>query len=97
MVDSKSRDAMADPPPSSTQRRDERAMRMICGILRTRFELPVGDARLNSRFVEDLGMDAFDLPDLILSLEEAFEMDISLPVAARILTLRDALKCVLSK
>jgi acyl carrier protein len=88
---------MDDPPPSSTQRRDERVVRTICGILRTRFDLPTREVSLNSRFVEDLGMDAFDLPDLILSLEEAFEMDISLGVAARILTLRDAVRCVLSK
>jgi acyl carrier protein len=73
------------------------AIRTICNILRTRFELPVQEVRLSSRFVEDLGMDVFDLPDLILSLEETFELDISLAVAARILTLKDAVKCVLSK
>jgi acyl carrier protein len=97
MVDYESRESTDDPPPSSTQRRDDRAIRTICSILRTRFELPAQDVQMTSRFVEDLGMDAFDLPDLILSLEEAFEVDISLSVAARILTLKDALRCVLSK
>ena len=85
------------PSPSSTQRRDERAVSKICSILSERFELPVKDASLNSRFVEDLGMDAFDLPDLVLSLEETFEVDISLAVAARILTVKDAVRCVLGK
>lgn len=97
MVDYESRETADDPPPSSTLRRDERVIRTICSILRTRFDLPVNEVSLNSRFIEDLGMDAFDLPDLILSLEETFEVDISLGVAARILTLRDAVRCVLSK
>ena len=97
MVDYESRGTTDDPPPSSIQRRDQRAFDTICGILRTRFELPAQGARLDSRFVEDLGMDIFDLPDLILSLEEAFEIDIPVAVAARILTLREAVKCVLLK
>ena len=97
MADHESRGATDDPPPSSVQRRDQRAVATICGILRTRFDLPAQEARLDSRFVEDLGMDIFDLPDLILSLEEAFEMDIPVAVAARILTLSDAVKCVLLK
>jgi acyl carrier protein len=97
MVDYESRGAIDDAPPSSIRRRDQRALDTICGILRTRFELPTQEARLDSRFVEDLGMDIFDLPDLILSLEEAFEMDIPVAVAARMLTLGDAVKCVLLK
>jgi acyl carrier protein len=97
MIDHESRGSADDPPASSTQRRDERAVRTICSILRVRFELPAKDVSLNSRFVEDLGMDVFDLPDLVLALEETFEVDISLAVAARILTLRDAVRCVLSK
>jgi acyl carrier protein len=96
MVDYESRGSTDDPPPSSIQRRDQRAVETICRILWTRFELPAQGARLDSRFVEDLGMDIFDLPDLILSLEEAFEMDIPVAVAARILTLKDAVRCVLS-
>lgn len=97
MIDYESQESADDPPPSSTQRRDEKAVRAICCILRKRFELSAKEVSLNSRFVEDLGMDAFDLPDLILSLEETFEVDISLSVAARILTLKDAVRCVLSK
>ena len=86
-----------EPPPSSTQRCDPRAIDRICCILKTRFEIPVHAVQLRSRFVEDLGIDAFDLPDLILALEEAFEVDISIGLAARILTVRDAVTCVLSK
>ena len=84
-------------PPSSTQRRDQRAIDRICTILKTRFEVPMHAVQLTSRFVEDLGIDAFDLPDLILALEEAFEIDISIGLAARILTVKDAVACVLCK
>lgn len=84
-----------EPPPSSTQRRDQRALREIYAILRTRFEIPVQSLQLHSRFVEDLGIDIFDLPDLILALEEAFELDIPVGLAARILTVKDAVECVL--
>jgi acyl carrier protein len=95
MVDHKSKEVFDDPPPSSTRRRDERIVQAICIILKTRFEISPGEVHLNSRFVEDLGIDAFDLPDLILALEEVFEIDISTGHAARILTVKDAVTCVL--
>jgi acyl carrier protein len=97
MVDQRSKEVFDDPPPSSTRRRDQRAFDGICGILRTRFEIPAREVQLDSRFVQDLGIDVFDLPDLILALEEVFEIDISTGVAARILTVKDALKCVQSR
>ena len=86
-----------EPPASSIQRRDQRVVDRIGCILETRFEVPVHAVQLKSRFVEDLGIDAFDLPDLILALEEAFEVDISVGLAARILTVKDAVTCVLLK
>ncbi|HWZ87459.1 MAG TPA: phosphopantetheine-binding protein [Polyangiaceae bacterium] len=97
MVDSKSVEFLDEPPPSATRPRDHGVVYAICSILKTRFDVPLREVHLDSRFVEDLGMDAFDLPDLILALEETFEMDISVAVAARILTVKDAVKCVLLK
>jgi acyl carrier protein len=38
--------------------------------------------------------DAFDLLDLIFVFEETFEMHISEGVAAQILTVKDAVKCI---
>jgi len=97
MVDHQSKEIFEDPPPSSMRRRDQPAFDGICGILKGRFEISPREVQLASRFIEDLGIDAFDLPDLILALEEVFEIDISTGIAARILTVRDAVKCVMSR
>jgi len=98
MVDRKPRDVFDEPhPPSSTRRRDQQALVVICGILSSRFGVPAREVHFDSRFVEDLGIDAFDLPDLILALEEAFEIDISVALAARILTVTDAIRCALAR
>ncbi|HTA90669.1 MAG TPA: phosphopantetheine-binding protein [Polyangiaceae bacterium] len=97
MVDSKSVEFLDKPALSSTRPHDKGVIYTICGILKTRFDVPTREVHLDSRFVEDLGLDALDLPDLILALEENFEMDISVAVAARILTVKDAVKCVLLK
>lgn len=86
-----------DPPPSSVQRRGQHALDQICHILEHRFEIPRHAVRTESRFIEDLGIDAFDLPDLILALEETFEVDIPTTWAARVLTVKDALGCVLPR
>ena len=86
-----------EPPPSSTQARGKHVVDAIRRILSWRFEVSSQAVALSSRFVEDLGIDVFDLPDLILALEETFELDIPLVLAARILTVKDAVNCVLSR
>lgn len=59
MVDRKSRETFDEPPPpSSTRRRDQQALIVICGILSNRFNVPRADVRLDSRFIEDLGIGA---------------------------------------
>jgi acyl carrier protein len=95
MGDSKSVEFLDEHAFSTTRPRNTGVIFTICSILKTRFDVPVREVHLDSRFVEDLGIDAFDLPDLLLALEETFEMDIPVAVAARILTVKDAVKCVL--
>jgi hypothetical protein len=67
MVDYESRGAADDPPPSSIQRRDQRAVAIICGILRTRFELPaLGAPVMAAAMVFELSGDyAIVLPLLV--------------------------------
>jgi acyl carrier protein len=94
MVDHESMGSADESPSSSTRPRDVQTIQRICGVLKARFNVAGNDVYLDSRFVEDLGIDIFDLPDLVLALEAAFEVDISLSAAARILTVRDAVMCV---
>lgn len=97
MANDRSHEFEPPPPPSSTRGRGQYALDGIRWILARRFEIPWRGVNLHSRFVEDLGIDAFDLPDLILALEEAFEVDIPTVAAARVSTVKDAVICVLRR
>jgi len=46
----------------------------------------------NARFVDDLGADSLDLVELIMSMEEEFDIEISDDDAERLLTVRDAIE-----
>jgi acyl carrier protein len=45
----------------------------------------------DAKFVEDLGADSLDTVELVMALEEAFEIDIPDEVAEKILTFRDVM------
>ena len=43
-------------------------------------------------FVDDLGADSLDLVELIMAMEEAFDIEISDEIAEKILTVKDAIE-----
>ncbi|MCE5330253.1 acyl carrier protein [bacterium] len=49
------------------------------------------DIKSESKFVDDLGADSLDLVELIMSLEDKFQIEISDADAEKILTVQDAL------
>lgn len=49
------------------------------------------DIKLESKFVDDLGADSLDLVELIMSLEDKFQIEISDADAETIITVQDAL------
>lgn len=49
------------------------------------------DIKQESKFVEDLGADSLDLVELIMSLEDKFQIEISDADAEKIITVKDAL------
>ena len=49
------------------------------------------EVKLESKFVEDLGADSLDLVELIMSLEDKFQIEISDADAETIVTVKDAL------
>jgi len=49
------------------------------------------DIKQESKFVDDLGADSLDLVELIMSLEDKFQIEISDADAEKIITVQDAL------
>ncbi len=47
-------------------------------------------------FVDDLGADSLDLVELIMAMEEAFEIEIADEVAEKIVTVQDAINHIQS-
>jgi len=50
----------------------------------------------NASFVDDLGADSLDLVELIMAMEEAFDIEIPDEVAEKITTVKDAIEHVQS-
>ncbi len=48
----------------------------------------------NASFVDDLGADSLDLVELIMAMEEAFDIEIPDEVAEKITTVKDAIEHV---
>jgi len=59
-------------------------------------QLECGDKEIdeNSKFIEDLGADSLDVVELVMALEEEFDIEIPDEDAESILTVGDALKYI---
>jgi acyl carrier protein len=66
---------------------EERVRKIIAEKLSVEIEEVVPDAS----FVDDLGADSLDLVELIMSMEEEFDIDISDEDAEQIVTVKDAI------
>lgn len=93
MIEYESNEAADQSSRTGFERQDDWAVQAVFQILVSRFDIPAQDVQLEKRLVEDLGIEVLDLTDLVLALEEAFEIDISLAQAARIVTVGDAVRC----
>lgn len=49
------------------------------------------DIKTESKFIDDLGADSLDLVELIMSLEDKFNIEISDEEAEKIVTIKDAM------
>ena len=52
------------------------------------------EVKPEASFVEDLGADSLDLTELIMAMEEAFDVEIADDDAQKILKVKDAISCV---
>ncbi len=55
------------------------------------------DANIDDQLVRDYGSDALDIIELVMTLEEKFNISISDEEAEDIITVQDVLNCVTSK
>lgn len=62
----------------------------VIEIVSEQLGVPVNQISTNSRFVDDLGADSLDLVELIMCLEEHFEIEIPDNIASKIKTVGDA-------
>ncbi|HHD81378.1 MAG TPA: acyl carrier protein [Campylobacterales bacterium] len=52
------------------------------------------EVKEESKFVEDLGADSLDVVELVMALEEKFDIEIPDEDAENITTVADAIKCI---
>jgi acyl carrier protein len=69
---------------------EDKVKKIIAEKLSVDMEEVVPDAS----FVDDLGADSLDLVELIMSMEEEFDMDISDEDAEQIATVKDAIEYI---
>ncbi len=55
-----------------------------------------GDVKMESHFVDDLGADSLDTVELVMKLEEDFDIEIPDEDAEKIQTVRDAIEYITS-
>ena len=60
-------------------------------IIADQLGIPDGDISNESSFVEDLGADSLDIVELIMAMEEEFEIEISDEDAEKLLTVQDTI------
>ena len=71
---------------------EERVVKIVCE------QLGVGEDEVNtgSSFVDDLGADSLDTVELVMALEEEFDLEIADEEAEKISTVQEAIDYILS-
>jgi len=59
-------------------------------ILAERLEIDPSEIRPDAEFINDLGADSLDIVELLMSLEDEFDIEISDEEAEQIMTVKDA-------
>jgi acyl carrier protein len=66
----------------------------VKGIIAEQLGVSEGEIKPGSSFVEDLGADSLDIVELVMAMEEEFEVEIPDEEAERIKTVQDAVNYV---
>jgi acyl carrier protein len=63
-------------------------------ILAERLEIDPSEIRPDAQFINDLGADSLDIVELLMSLEDEFDIEISDDEAEQIMTVKDAVEFI---
>lgn len=72
----------------------EEIVNSVNSIIIEQLKVEKGNITEESRFIEDLGADSLDLVELIMALEEKFEVQIPDEDAEKVKTVGDAVRCI---
>lgn len=64
----------------------------ICEVLVAQFGVDKSAISLETSFIDDLGADSLDVVELIMAIEEAFDIEIPDELAEEIVTVKDAVE-----
>lgn len=64
----------------------------VVAIVAEQLHIEAKDVSLEASFRDDLGADSLDTVELVMALEEAFEIEIPDDVAEKIVTVKDAIE-----
>ena len=78
------------PGPTEIQER-------ICRFLAARCHVPLDDLSGDTRFEEDLGLDSFDLVELLIAVEDAYGVVITDAKAAQLQTVSEATEYIAAR
>lgn len=66
----------------------------IKAVVAEQLDCDIAEIKEDSKFIEDLGADSLDVVELVMALEEEFDIEIPDEDAESILTVADALKYI---
>ena len=66
----------------------------IKAVVAEQLDCDIAQIKEDSKFIEDLGADSLDVVELVMALEEEFDIEIPDEAAEKILTVADALKYI---
>ncbi len=75
----------------------EEILQKVCSIVSEQLSIEEGEVKSDSNFQNDLGADSLDTVELVMALEEEFDIEIPDEAAEGIATVGDAVKFIEEK
>ena len=66
----------------------------LCSIISDVLGVDVGDISVDTTFVDDLGADSLDVAEIIMGIEEEFDVTVDTDVASNVTTVGQALDLI---